>query len=174
MLADWVLSLSELVERTRCKQLRVCRREGDLDANFRHSDAMTETPWELKAPKMIGIELTGKMSGWTTPKDLILHIAGKLTVKGGTGHILEYYGSGLADQSCTGLATIANMGAEVGATTSCFPYNDSMRAYLHATGRGPVANKADEAAAQGFLQKDDGAEYDQHISVNLSELEPHL
>lgn len=114
------------------------------------------------------------MSGWTTPKDLILHIAGKLTVKGGTGHILEYYGSGLAHQSCTGLATIANMGAEVGATTSCFPYNDSMRSYLHATGRGPVANEADKAAAQGFLQKDDGAEYDQHITVDLSELEPHL
>ncbi|KAK9899736.1 putative aconitate hydratase [Cystobasidium minutum MCA 4210] len=137
-------------------------------------DAMTNTPWECKAPKMIGIELKGKMSGWTTPKDLILHIAGKLTVKGGTGHILEYYGPGLAHQSCTGLATIANMGAEVGATTSCFPYNDSMRSYLHATGRGPVANAADKAAAQGFLQKDEGAEYDQHITVDLSELEPHL
>ena len=135
---------------------------------------MTGTPWELKAPKMIGIELTGKMSGWTTPKDLILQIAGKLTVKGGTGHILEYYGPGLTSQSCTGLATIANMGAEVGATTSCFPYNESMRAYLHATGRGPVAEKADEAAAQGYLSKDDGAEYDQHITVNLSDLEPHL
>ena len=135
---------------------------------------MTNTPWECKAPKMIGIELKGKMSGWTTPKDLILHIAGKLTVKGGTGHILEYYGPGLAHQSCTGLATIANMGAEVGATTSTFPYNDSMRAYLHATGRGPVAQEADKAAAKGFFQKDDGAEYDQHISVDLSELEPHL
>jgi len=137
-------------------------------------DAMTNTPWELKAPKMIGIELKGKMSGWTTPKDLILNIAGKLTVKGGTGHILEYYGPGLASQSATGLATIANMGAEVGATTSCFPYNDSMRSYLQATGRAPVAQEADKAAAQGFLQKDDGAEYDQHITVNLDELEPHL
>lgn len=139
-----------------------------------YSDAMTNTPWELKAPKMIGIELKGKMSGWTTPKDLILHIAGKLTVKGGTGHILEYYGSGLASQSATGLATIANMGAEVGATTSCFPYNESMKSYLRATGRAPVAQAADKAAAHGFLQKDEGAEYDQHITVNLDELEPHL
>lgn len=94
--------------------------------------------------------------------------------QGGTGSIIEYFGPGLKTQSCTGLATIANMGAEVGATTSTFPYSDSMRQYLHATGRGPVANSADEAASKGFLNADEGAEYDQLIEINLSELEPHI
>ncbi|KAG7099424.1 hypothetical protein E1B28_001276 [Marasmius oreades] len=135
-------------------------------------DAMTGTPWELKAPRIIGVHLTGKLSGWATPKDLILHLAGKLTVKGGTGCILEYYGPGVASQSCTGLATIANMGAEVGATTSTFPYTSNMQAYLHATGRGPVARAADEAAARGFLSADEDAKYDEVIEINLSELEP--
>ncbi|KAK7058772.1 aconitate hydratase [Paramarasmius palmivorus] len=135
-------------------------------------DAMTGTPWELKAPQIVGIHLTGKLSGWATPKDLILHLAGKLTVKGGTGRILEYFGPGVASQSCTGLATIANMGAEVGATTSTFPYTSNMQAYLNATGRGPVARAADQAAAQGFLSADQGAEYDEVIEINLSELEP--
>ncbi|KAJ8084240.1 aconitate hydratase [Marasmius tenuissimus] len=135
-------------------------------------DAMTGTPWELKAPQVVGIHLTGKLSGWATPKDLILHLAGKLTVKGGTGRVLEYFGTGVENQSCTGLATIANMGAEVGATTSTFPYTSNMQAYLHATGRGPVARAADEAAAKGFLRADEGAEYDEVIEINLSELEP--
>ncbi|KAH6917185.1 aconitate hydratase [Coprinopsis sp. MPI-PUGE-AT-0042] len=137
-------------------------------------DAMTGTPWELKAPNIIGVKLTGELNGWATPKDLILHLAGKLTVKGGTGSILEYFGPGLASQSCTGLATIANMGAEVGATTSTFPYNSRMRDYLRATGRSPVAAAADEAAAKGFLSADEGTEYDQVIEVNLSELEPTI
>ncbi|KAI0321102.1 aconitate hydratase [Amylostereum chailletii] len=137
-------------------------------------DAMTGTPWELKAPQVIGIHLTGKLNGWATPKDLILHLAGKLTVKGGTGRILEYFGPGVFNQSCTGLATVANMGAEVGATTSTFPYTPSMRAYLNATGRAPVARAADEAASQGFLSADPGAEYDEVIEIDLSELEPTI
>ncbi|PFH54669.1 hypothetical protein AMATHDRAFT_72436 [Amanita thiersii Skay4041] len=135
-------------------------------------DAMTGTPWELKAPQIIGVHLTGKMTRWTTPKDLILHLAGRLTVRGGTGRILEYFGPGVHTQSCTGLATICNMGAEVGATTSTFPYTANMRAYLNATGRSPVARAADEAAAQGFLSADEGVEYDEVIEVNLSNLEP--
>ncbi|ELU43233.1 aconitate hydratase [Rhizoctonia solani AG-1 IA] len=137
-------------------------------------DAMTNTPWELKAPLVTGIHLTGKMGEWSTPKDLILHLAGKLTVRGGTGRILEYFGSGVHAQSCTGLATTANMGAEVGATTTVFPYTDSMRAYLHATGRGPVANAADQAAQAGYLAADEGAEYDDVIEINLSKLEPTI
>ncbi|KAG1715646.1 hypothetical protein ID866_1528 [Astraeus odoratus] len=137
-------------------------------------DAMTGTPWELKAPKIVGIHLTGQLNGWATPKDLILYLAGKLTVRGGTGHILEYFGPGVHAQSCTGLATVANMGAEVGATTSTFPYTANMRAYLHATGRRAVARAADEAAAKGYLNADEGAEYDEVIDINLSELEPMI
>ncbi|KAJ7169621.1 aconitase family-domain-containing protein [Mycena filopes] len=137
-------------------------------------DAMTGTPWELKAPEIVGIHLTGQLGPWVSPKDLILHLAGKLTVRGGTGRILEYFGPGVFDQSCTGLATVANMGAEVGATTSTFPYTPNMRAYLHATGRAPVARAADKAAERGFLSADEGAEYDQVIEINLSELEPHI
>lgn len=112
-----------------------------------------------------GIHLKGQLSGWTTPKDLILHIAGKLTVRGGTGAILEYFGSGVHAQSCTGLATIANMGAELGATTSTFPYTDAMRDYLIATGRGPVARAADEAKKAGFLERDEGAEWDDLVEI---------
>lgn len=137
-------------------------------------DALSGTPWELKAPQVLGVKLTGELNGWTTPKDLILHLAGKLTVKGGTGRIIEYFGPGVERQSCTGLATIANMGAEVGATTSTFPYSANMRAYLEATGRAPVARAADQAASAGFLKADEGAEYDQVIEINLSDLEPHL
>ncbi|KAJ6604391.1 aconitate hydratase [Mycena vulgaris] len=129
-------------------------------------DAMTGTPWELKAPEIVGIHLKGQLSPWVSPKDLILHLAGKLTVR--------YFGPGVFDQSCTGLATVANMGAEVGATTSTFPYTPNMRAYLNATGRAAVARAADQAAAQGFLSADEGAEYDQVIEINLSELEPHI
>ncbi|KAF7319966.1 PH domain-containing protein [Mycena kentingensis (nom. inval.)] len=137
-------------------------------------DAMTGTPWELKHPEIVGIHLTGKMGPWVSPKDLILHIAGKLTVRGGTGRILEYFGPGVHAQSCTGLACVANMGAEVGATTSTFPYTESMRAYLVATGRGPVARAADEAASRGFLSADEGAEYDELIEINLDKLEPYI
>ncbi|KAJ7492880.1 aconitate hydratase [Mycena latifolia] len=127
-------------------------------------DAMTGTPWELKAPEIVGIHLKGQLSPWVSPKDLILHLAGKLTVRGGTGRILEYFGQGVYDQSCT----------EVGATTSTFPYTPNMRAYLNATGRAPVARAADKAAAQGFLSADEGAEYDQVIEIDLTALEPHI
>ncbi|KAM6498293.1 Aconitase family (aconitate hydratase) domain containing protein [Amanita muscaria] len=137
-------------------------------------DAMTGTPWELKAPQIVGIHLTGKLNGWATPKDLILHLAGRLTVRGGTGRILEYFGPGVHAQSCTGLATIANMGAEVGATTSTFPYTDNMREYLRATGRSAVAKAADDAATNGYLSADAGAEYDEVIEINLSDLEPTI
>ncbi|KAI0961362.1 hypothetical protein AcV7_000481 [Taiwanofungus camphoratus] len=135
-------------------------------------DALTGTPWELKAPHIVGVKLTGNLGGWATPKDLILHLAGKLTVRGGTGRILEYFGPGVFNQSCTGLATVANMGAEMGATTSTFPYTPSMRSYLFATGRAPVARAADEAASAGFLAADEGSEYDEVIEINLSDLEP--
>ncbi|PVG04678.1 putative mitochondrial aconitate hydratase [Serendipita vermifera] len=139
-------------------------------------DAMTGTPWELKAPMITGVHLKGKFPdhGWTSPKDLILHLAGKLTVKGGTGRILEYFGEGVFNQSCTGLATIANMGAEVGATTSTFPYTPSMQSYLRATGRSPVADAANLAASKGYLRADENAEYDEIIEINLGDLEPCL
>jgi homoaconitase len=138
-------------------------------------DAMTATPWELKAPKVIGVELTGKMQEWTSPKDLIMYLAGKLTVRGGTGHVIEYYGSGVETLSCTGMATVCNMGAEVGATTSLFPYSQGMRDYLHATRRGAVASAADKAHREhNYLQADADAQYDQVIKINLSELEPYI
>ncbi|KAI5123604.1 hypothetical protein M0805_003420 [Coniferiporia weirii] len=137
-------------------------------------DAMTGTPWELKAPQIVGVHLTGQMNGWTTTKDLILNITGKLTVRGGTGRIFEYFGPGVFNQSCTGLATVANMGAEMGATSSTFPYTPSMRSYLRATGRSAVAIAADEAASHGFLSADEGADYDEVIAINLSELEPTI
>ncbi|EFP77930.2 aconitate hydratase 1 [Puccinia graminis f. sp. tritici CRL 75-36-700-3] len=137
-------------------------------------DAMTDTAWETRFPKVIGVELKGKMNAWTSPKDLILHILGKLTVRGGTGFVIEYHGDGVHHQSATGLATICNMGAEMGATTSLFPYTKQMKSYLQATNRSPVAEAADEAHAQGFLSADPNCEYDQHLSINLDELEPHI
>ncbi|KAK4052418.1 aconitate hydratase [Microbotryomycetes sp. JL201] len=137
-------------------------------------DAMTHTPWELKAPKLIGVELKGKLNGWLSAKDVVLEVVGRLTVRGGTGHIIEYFGEGVESQSATGLATIANMGAEMGATTSTFPYTANMRSYLHATNRGPVADAADKAQAAGFLAPDAGVEYDQRITIDLSTLEPKL
>ncbi|GAA5969399.1 hypothetical protein JCM11641_008104 [Rhodosporidiobolus odoratus] len=137
-------------------------------------DAMTNTPWELKAPKLIGIELKGELSGWCSAKDVVLEVVGRLSVRGGTGSIIEYYGEGVERMGATGLATIANMGAEMGATTSTFPYSDNMRRYLRATNRGPVADEADKAQAAGFLSADKGCEYDQHITIDLSTLEPKL
>ncbi|RKP06738.1 aconitase family-domain-containing protein, partial [Thamnocephalis sphaerospora] len=116
-------------------------------------DAMAAIPWELKAPKVLGVRLSGKLDGWTSPKDVILHLAGKLTVRGGTGHIIEYFGPGVETLSCTGMATMCNMGAEVGATTSVFPYSDNMRRYLRATQRANVASAADEAASD-YLRPD--------------------
>lgn len=105
-------------------------------------DVMAGLDWELKCPKVIGVELTGRLSGWTSPKDVILKIAGLLTVKGGTGCIIEYFGSGVESISCTGMATICNMGAEIGATTSVFPFNDRMVEFLEATGRKDIADQA--------------------------------
>ena len=141
-------------------------------------DVMAGLPWELKMPKLIGVKLTGKMSGWTAPKDVILKVAGITTVKGGTGAIVEYFGEGADSISCTGKATICNMGAEIGATCSLFAYDDKMAAYLKVTGREDVATLAD--AVREHLRPDEEvyAEpekyYDQIIEINLSELEPHV
>ena len=135
-------------------------------------DVMANLPWELKAPKVIGVRLTGELSGWTAPKDIILKVAGILTVKGGTGAIVEYHGPGTDKISCTGMGTICNMGAEIGATTSLFPFNDRMYDYLKATKRGPIGDFARQYAHE--LKEDEGAEYDELIELNLSELEPHI
>jgi aconitate hydratase len=141
-------------------------------------DVMAGMPWELKFPKLIGVKLTGKLSGWTSPKDVILKVAGILTVKGGTGCIVEYFGEGAKSLSCTGKGTICNMGAEIGATTSTFGYDDSMRRYLSATGRADVVAEADKIAEH--LTGDDEVYanpdkyFDQVIEINLSELAPHL
>ncbi|CAH2354338.1 homocitrate dehydratase, mitochondrial [[Candida] railenensis] len=138
-------------------------------------DALTGTPWELKAPKIMGVKLTGQLSGWTTPKDVITKLAGILTVRGGTGYIVEYFGEGVESLSCTGMATICNMGAEIGATTSTFPYQDAHRRYLIQTGREPISKAADVANKQfNFLRADKGAQYDEIVEINLSELEPHV
>ena len=141
-------------------------------------DVMSGMAWELKFPKLIGIKLTGKLSGWTAPKDVILKVAGILTVKGGTGAIVEYFGEGAKAMSCTGKGTICNMGAEIGATTSTFGYDDSMDRYLRSTGRADVADAANKVAA--YLTADEEVYanpeqyFDQVIEINLSELEPHL
>ncbi|RHZ64134.1 hypothetical protein Glove_326g56 [Diversispora epigaea] len=135
-------------------------------------DAMADIPWELKAPNTLGVKLTGELNEWTSPKDVILHLVGKLTVRGGTGHIIEYFGPGIEKLSCTGMATICNMGAEVGATTSLFPFTPSMYSYLISTRRQPVAHQA--SLYSSYLKADVDAKYDQVIEINLSELEPHI
>src|SRR5665647_829971 len=141
-------------------------------------DVMTGIPWELKFPKLIGVHLTGKLNGWTSPKDVILKVAGILTVKGGTGCIVEYFGPGASSISCTGKGTICNMGAEVGATTSTFAFDESMSDYLKATNRSDVAEMATKIAAD--LRADDEVYahpekyFDQVIEINLSELEPYI
>jgi aconitate hydratase len=137
-------------------------------------DVMAGFPWELKFPNIIGVRLTGKLSGWATPKDIILKLAGILTVKGGTGAIIEYFGEGVENISCTGKATICNMGAEIGATTSLFPYDSKMSEYLKATGRIEIAELAD--GIKDYLKADDGSEkyYDKIIEISLSELEPYI
>ncbi|EIN05145.1 aconitate hydratase [Punctularia strigosozonata HHB-11173 SS5] len=135
-------------------------------------DVMAGLPWELKCPKTIGVELKGKISGWTTPKDVILKVAGILTVKGGTGAIVEYYGEGVNSLSCTGMATICNMGAEIGATTSIFPFNHRMQDYLTATKRADIGEYAQRFSHN--LVADKGVEYDQQITIDLNELEPHI
>lgn len=133
-------------------------------------DVMADIPWELKCPKVIGVHLTGEISAWTSPKDVILKVADILTVKGGTGAIVEYFGPGVKSLSCTGMGTICNMGAEIGATTSIFPYNERMARYLHATDRGQIAKLSEQY--KNILQSDEGAEYDEVIEINLSELKP--
>jgi aconitate hydratase len=141
-------------------------------------DVMAGLPWELKFPKLIGVKLTGKLSGWTSAKDVILKVAGVLTVKGGTGAIVEYFGEGARSISATGKATICNMGAEIGATTSIFGYDEKAAAYLRGTKRGDIADMADTIAQH--LTGDDEAYanpeqyFDQVIEINLSELEPHV
>ncbi|GMM35716.1 aconitate hydratase [Saccharomycopsis crataegensis] len=136
-------------------------------------DVMSGLPWELKAPKVMGVKLTGKMSGWASPKDIILKLAGITTVKGGTGKIVEYYGPGVETFSCTGMGTICNMGAEIGATTSVFPFNKSMVDYLDATKRSQVAEFA-SVYKDSFLSADEGCEYDEHHEIDLSTLEPYV
>ncbi len=141
-------------------------------------DVMAGMPWELKFPKLIGVKLTGKLNGWTAAKDVILKVADILTVKGGTGAIVEYFGEGAISLSATGKGTICNMGAEIGATTSTFGYDDSMRRYLNATGRADVVALADKIAehltgdAEVYAQPE--KYFDQLIEINLSELEPHI
>jgi len=141
-------------------------------------DVMAGLPWELKFPKLIGIKLTGKLSGWTSPKDVILKVAGILTVKGGTGAIVEYFGEGATSMSCTGKGTICNMGAEIGATTSTFAYDASMERYLRATGRDAVADLAngvkEHLTADAGVYDEPEKYFDQLIEINLSDLEPHL
>ncbi|KAH8312361.1 hypothetical protein KR044_010420 [Drosophila immigrans] len=133
-------------------------------------DVMAGMPWELKCPNVIGVHLTGKISGWTSPKDVILKVAEILTVKGGTGAIIEYHGKGCESISCTGMATICNMGAEIGATTSLFPFNERMISYLCATGRGNIAEEAQKY--RKMLVPDKGCKYDQVIEIDLDKLEP--
>lgn len=141
-------------------------------------DVMAGMAWELKFPKLIGVKLTGKLSGWTAPKDVILKVADLLTVKGGTGAVIEYFGEGALAMSCTGKGTICNMGAEVGATTSTFGYDESMDRYLRATGRADVADAANQVKAHltgdPEVYANPEAYFDQVIEIDLSTLEPHL
>jgi len=141
-------------------------------------DVMVGMPWEVKHPKLIGVKLTGAPSGWTAPKDVILKLCGILTVKGGTNAIVEYFGPGTAALSCTGKATITNMGAELGATTSIFPYDSRMADYLKATNRSDLAKLANEnvdlLVADAEVAENPAEFYDQLIEIDLSKLEPHL
>ena len=141
-------------------------------------DVMTGMEWELKMPRIIGVHLTGKLSQWTSPKDVILKLAGVLTVKGGTNAIIEYFGEGAQQLSCTGKATICNMGAEVGATTSIFPFDDKMNEYLKATGREDVAEMASsyssDLCADAEVLNEPKKYYDRVIEINLSKLEPYI
>ena len=139
---------------------------------------MAGMAWELKFPKLIGVKLTGNLSGWTAPKDVILKVAGILTAKGGTGAIVEYFGPGATSMSCTGKGTICNMGAEVGATTSIFPYDESMERYLESTERMDVVSAA--ASVKSDLRADQDVYdnpqqyFDEVIEINLNTLTPHI
>ncbi|KGG52771.1 hypothetical protein DI09_137p60 [Mitosporidium daphniae] len=137
-------------------------------------DVMANIPWELKCPNIIGVKLTGKLSGWTSPKDVICKLAGILTVKGGTGAIVEYFGPGVESISCTGMATICNMGAEIGATTSLFPFNQPEELVCHLTVITVVGVAEAAAKYSRHFIADLGVEYDRVIEINLSELEPHV
>ncbi len=141
-------------------------------------DVMAGLPWELKWPKLIGVKLTGKLNGWASAKDVILKVAGILTVKGGTGAIVEYFGDGAVSLSCTGKGTICNMGAEIGATTSTFGYDESMERYLRATGRADVADLAngvkEHLNADPEVYADPAKYFDELIEINLDELEPYI
>jgi len=142
------------------------------------ADVMAGLPWNVRMPKFVGVHLVGRLSGWTSPKDVILKLAGIMTVKGGTGKIIEYFGPGTRSISCTGKATITNMGAELGATTSVFPFDERMAAYLRATNRGALAalaeQQARELAADAAVERDPNAFYDEVIEIDLSQLEPHV
>lgn len=135
-------------------------------------DVMANLPWEVKCPNVIGVHLKGKLNGWAAPKDIILKVADILTVKGGTGAIIEYFGPGVDSIACTGMGTICNMGAEIGATTSVFPYNSHMHDYLVATERSEIATAADDNLS--LLSADKNAKYDQVIEIDLSTLEPSV
>lgn len=141
-------------------------------------DVMAGLPWELKMPRLIGIKLTGKLNGWTSPKDVILKVAGIIGAKGGTGYIVEYFGEGAQSMSCTGKGTICNMGAEIGATTSTFGYDDSMARYLESTGRAEVAELAnglrEHLTGDDEVYADPEKYFDQVIEIDLNTLEPHL
>ncbi|KAL8305086.1 hypothetical protein RB597_003979 [Gaeumannomyces tritici] len=147
-------------------------------------EALVGAPWELKAPRILRVNLSGKLNDWASAKDVILHLAGRLTVRGGTGYIIEYTGPGVETLSCTSMATICNMGAEVGATTSIFPFTDASARYLEATRRSAAAAAArtlqtfpgvgSSADTYFRFQADEGAQYDEQIDINLSELEPHI
>lgn len=141
-------------------------------------DAMVDAPWELKAPRILGIQLVGELEGWATPKDIILSLTGRLGVRGGTGIVIEYFGPGVQTISCTGMATICNMGAEVGATTSLFPFVRSMELYLNSTRRGSIAFDAAKISSSpdvsNLLSSDTDVEYDELVTIDLSTLEPHI
>ena len=142
------------------------------------ADVMSGLPWEVKFPKIVGVHLTGRLQGWTSPKDVILKLLKIMTVKGGTNRIIEYFGSGCLEISCTGKATIANMGAELGATSSLFPYDDRMSRYLKATNREDISRLSDQYSlllkADEEVIKNPHSYFDEIIEINLSELEPHL
>jgi aconitate hydratase len=142
------------------------------------ADVMAGLPWNVRMPRFVGVHLTGTLSGWTAPKDVILKLAGIMTVKGGTGKIIEYFGPGTRSISCTGKATITNMGAELGATTSVFPFDERMATYLRATNRADLAALAEEYAAaltaDPAVEKDPAKYYDEVIEIDLSKLEPHI